>query len=444
LLPATHFGCRPGRTATDSLHYLVKWVRDSLRKGMVVSALFLDIQGAFPNTVIPRLIHNMRVRGIPAEYTDWLQRRVDGRRTTLCFDDYRSDPFEVLNGLDQGCPASGPFYIFYNADLIDIPPSKDEIASAFVDDCIMAARASTVGEANNKVVNMVTRPKGALDWSRSHNSKFELDKTGLVVFTNRRVPDPTRPHKTIPIPRPSVIINGQEIKPSPTIKFLGLILDQELKFKAHADYAAAKGKFWITQTRRISKTAKGIRGHLSRQLYMAAAVPAMLYAASVWLTPIVRSNEKGRKSTGSVGAAAKLAKVQRMASIHITGAMRTTANDILDAHANLLPIDLLIDKHCFREALRLTTLPKSHPLHPHVKQAARRKPRRYPSPLHELLHAYSLDPSDIETINSVRHAPHWKSPVTTRIAPDRETAIAEEDQDRSDIRIYSDGSGLRG
>jgi hypothetical protein len=31
--------------------------------------------------------------------------------------------------------------------------------------------------------------------------------------------------------------------------------------------------------------------------------------------------------------------VQRMASIHITGAMRTTASDILDAHANLLPID---------------------------------------------------------------------------------------------------------
>ena len=111
----------------------------------------------------------------------------------MCFDDYRSEPFEVLNGLDQGCPASGPFYIFYNADLIDIPPSKDEFASAFVDDCIVAARALTVVEANNKVVNMVTRSKGVLEWSHSHNSKFELDKTGLVISTNRRVSDPARP-----------------------------------------------------------------------------------------------------------------------------------------------------------------------------------------------------------------------------------------------------------
>jgi len=195
---------------------------------MVVSALFLDIQGAFPNTVIPRLVHNLRVRGIPTEYTDWIQRRVQGRKTTLCFDDYRSEPFEVLSGLDQGCPASGPLYIFYNADLIDIPASNDELATAFVDNCIVAARALTVQEANNRVVNMVTRPKGALEWSRDHASRFKLDKTGLIVFTNRRVPDNMRARKTIPIPRPSVNINGQEIKASPSLKFLGVILDQEL------------------------------------------------------------------------------------------------------------------------------------------------------------------------------------------------------------------------
>jgi hypothetical protein len=338
-------------------------------------------------------------------------------------------PFEVLNGLDQGCPSSGPFYIFHNADLIDILPSKDKIALAFVGDCIVATRAPTVVEANNKVVNMVTRPKGALDWSCNHNSKFKLDKTGLVVFTNRRVSASACLHKTIPILRPSVIINSQEIKPLPTFKFLGLILDQELKFKAHVDHAAAKRKFWIMQTRCILKTVKGTRGHLSQQLYMAAAVPAMLYAASVWLIPTVRSNEKGCKSTGSVGAAMQLTRVQRMASIHITGAMCTTASDILNTYANLLPINLLIDKHCFQEALQLTTLPNSHLLYLHVKQATKQKTWRHPSPPHELLYTYSLDPSDIEMVKLVHHTPHWKNPVITRIAPDRESAIAEEDQD---------------
>jgi len=58
-----------------------------------------------------------------------------------------------------------------------------------------------------------------------------------------------------------------------------------------------------------------------------------------------------------------------MAAIHTTGALQTTANDILDAHADLLPIDLLIDKHCFREALQMASLLSTHPLHTHIKKA---------------------------------------------------------------------------
>jgi hypothetical protein len=331
LLPPTHFGCRPGRTATDSLHYLVKWVRDALRKGMVVSVLFLDIQGAFPNTVIPRLVHNMRNSGIPREYTDWLQQRVLGRRTTLCFDDFCSEPFEVFNSLDQGCPASGPYFLFYNKGLLNIPKSWDEIASAFIDDSYLAARVRHIEETYNMLKQMMTRLQGTLEWALTHNSKFELDKSGLMTFTHKRVPDPTRRGKTIPLPRPPININGHSINSSPTIKFLGIILDQELRFKAQADHAAAKGKFWITQTCRISKSAKGIKGHIARQLYLAAAVPAMFYGASIWLTPINRSSVRGRKLKGFVGAATKLNRVQRMASIHITEAMRTTARDVLNA-----------------------------------------------------------------------------------------------------------------
>lgn len=109
-----------------------------------------------------------------------------------------------------------------------------------------------------------------------------------MIFSNKRIPDPGRPGKTMPAPRPPITVNGHVNMPVATTKFLGIILDQDLKFKEHADYAASKGKFWITQTRRISKTVKGIRGHLARQLYNAVAVPRMLYGASVWLNPIKR------------------------------------------------------------------------------------------------------------------------------------------------------------
>jgi hypothetical protein len=63
----------------------------------------------------------------------------------------------------------------------------------------------------------------------------------------------------------------------------------------------------------------------------------------------------------------KLATIQCRAPIMITGAMRTTAMDVLDAHARLLPMAILIDKFRYRAALRLATLRNSHPLFPYVR-----------------------------------------------------------------------------
>ena len=197
---------------------------------------------------------------------------------------------------------------------------KDETASAFVDDAYFAARAPTVSGTYNMLSNMMTRADGALDWSASHNSKFELDKTGLMVFSSKQVPDPNNPRKTIPLPKPALTIGGHRVTPTAMHKFLGIILDQDLRFKAHADYAAAKGKFWVTQTHWISKMAKGRCGFLAWWLYNVVVTTKMLYRASVWLTPICRRPGQ-RKAEGSVGAAHKLGRVQHMAAIHITGAM---------------------------------------------------------------------------------------------------------------------------
>jgi Reverse transcriptase (RNA-dependent DNA polymerase) len=65
ILPANHFGARPGHTTTHSIHMLTKTVKDAWHKGQVASILFLDVKGAFPSIDINRLIHNMRKRGIP-------------------------------------------------------------------------------------------------------------------------------------------------------------------------------------------------------------------------------------------------------------------------------------------------------------------------------------------------------------------------------------------
>jgi hypothetical protein len=55
---------------TDALHYVTASIKDAWRKGEVMGALFLDIKGAFPSIRLDQLIHNMRMRGVPKQYTN--------------------------------------------------------------------------------------------------------------------------------------------------------------------------------------------------------------------------------------------------------------------------------------------------------------------------------------------------------------------------------------
>ena len=60
LLLDTHFGGRLGHTMTDAIHHLVGKIKAVWGKKKVASVFFLDVEGAFPNVVTDRLIHNLK------------------------------------------------------------------------------------------------------------------------------------------------------------------------------------------------------------------------------------------------------------------------------------------------------------------------------------------------------------------------------------------------
>jgi hypothetical protein len=106
LLPKTHFGGRPGRSTADAVHYLVDKVCTAWRTKKVVSVLFLDVEGAFPNAVTTRLAHNLKRRRVPAVIVRYVAQLLEGRKTRLKFDDYVSEVTNITNGIGQGDPIS--------------------------------------------------------------------------------------------------------------------------------------------------------------------------------------------------------------------------------------------------------------------------------------------------------------------------------------------------
>jgi len=50
----------PNSNTTDAIHVLTHKIKDAWRYSKVAVALFLNVQGAFPNTVKDQLIYNMK------------------------------------------------------------------------------------------------------------------------------------------------------------------------------------------------------------------------------------------------------------------------------------------------------------------------------------------------------------------------------------------------
>ncbi|KAA1469985.1 hypothetical protein DENSPDRAFT_756067, partial [Dentipellis sp. KUC8613] len=101
--------------------------------------------------------------------------------TRLNFDGTESIIFELPCGADQGCPASGIFFQFYNSDLLDVPQeANEEYGVAFVDDTAFIAVADTLEEAAEKLRDMMERPNGGFAWADSHMCEFAVDKFALM------------------------------------------------------------------------------------------------------------------------------------------------------------------------------------------------------------------------------------------------------------------------
>ncbi|GLB42960.1 putative encoded by [Lyophyllum shimeji] len=198
MLPPGQFGGRPGRNTSDAMHMVTHKIKNVWRSGNVAAALFLDVQGAFPNTVQDRLLYNMRECGVPKCYVNLTRRMLTSRRTRLKFDDFVSELIDILNSTTQGCPLTMLFYTFYNAPLIRtaIPTRKSELSIGFIDDSMLLAIAKTLHQAHVILRDMVERCGGCFDWSISHNSPFELSKLAFMDF----------PHSILDIIPPPLVL----------------------------------------------------------------------------------------------------------------------------------------------------------------------------------------------------------------------------------------------
>jgi len=165
----------------------------------------------------------------------------------------------IDNGIGQGNPLSMILYLFYNADLLDIVKGKGQAVVAVVDDANLYAEGKTFEEAYRSILHMLKKPKGGLEWTHTHNSRFKNSKFAMLGFSKKHVPDPQQAGKTKLEPHPDFIFQGMRVKLVTLHKSLGVIFDQELCWKEQAENATPKATKWTLLFCRLTKPSTGIK-----------------------------------------------------------------------------------------------------------------------------------------------------------------------------------------
>ena len=146
-------------------------------------------------------------------------------------------------------------------------------------------------------------------------------------------------------------------------KYLGVPFDPKLKWQVPLTNVIARAACWAQQLWRVTKTVGGLSPNKTRQLYRTVAIPALTYTSDIWYIPPFKTAHSP-KSYRSVKDTQLLCLIQGMATRYITGGIRDTAFDVLEAHANIPPIDLTFRIAQFHTASRISAIPLLHPLYP--------------------------------------------------------------------------------
>ena len=211
------------------------------------------------------------------------------------------------HGLPQGGGLSPTLWSMVADSLVILLNKQGGFAQGFADDgviIIIGKVLSTLCEIMQRILfNVESWCSDTILFTR----KYKADKLSPITFY------------------------GKDLILSNPVKYLGVILDPKLNWQLHLDAKCNKAIVSFYQLRGSIGKTWGITPKITRWMYTAVIRPSLSYASLVWW-PRVDKKTAGRK----------LEHVQRLACLHITGAIRTTPTRALEIIVGLKPLIIFL------------------------------------------------------------------------------------------------------
>jgi ribonuclease HI len=336
---------RAGRSTETALYQLTTTIRGALDCKETVICAFLDIEGAFDNTSHDAVRRALESRGVDYAMVDWIVAMLDTREVET-----QVGHGTITVNTTRGCPQGGVLSpLIWSLVVDELLAKLSEMGiscQAYADDIVIFAR----GKFEEALYDLV---RGGLQlvykWCQSVGLGMNPSKTTIVPFTRKRK-----------LNSKEIRVGGVVVRQDKEVKYLGVILDSKLLWGRHVEEVAAKATRSLMICRRIAGKSWGCRPKTLRWMYVSIVRPMITYAAVVW---------GGRTEVGTARKA--LERVQRLACICISGAMRTCPTGALEVLLELTPLHFIVERVAKEGLIRIGSGEngKEHRVYPKDKDA---------------------------------------------------------------------------
>ena len=267
----SQYGFREGHSTEHAILDLVSNIQANMDKGLYSCGVFIDLKKAFDtvdHTILLQKLHFYGFRGI---INDWFKSYLCNRTQTTQIGSLVSEKRITGCGVPQGSILGPLLFLIY---INDIHKCSEKLQFfIFADDTNVLYSDKNLKSieiiVNNELHNLYL-------WLTCNKLTLNIKKSNFVIF---------HPRQKKPNYKPQInIYDNEKNKSIPLdnreyIKYLGILIDQNLSWKVHIDNIVTKASKLIGL---IAKLRHIVPFHTLLTIYRSLILPFFTYGITVW------------------------------------------------------------------------------------------------------------------------------------------------------------------
>lgn len=266
IISASQFGFQSKKSTGAAIYSFLEKVYSGLNDKKFTTAVFCDLAKAFDCVNHDILLNKLEYYGIRGVTLRWFKSYLSGREQTVQVPGdgegtVRSDNRNIANGVPQGSVLGPLLFLLYINDLSNLQISGS--FTMFADDtsiCWTDEDPTLLELKINKDLSLISQ------WFDANRLVLNVDKTKFMTF-----------NKNLAL---SLTVNNSTVLRVSDYRFLGVMLDQNLKWDNHIDKLTKSLASAVFALRTVSQELDD--GHISRQVYYALFESHLRYGSMFW------------------------------------------------------------------------------------------------------------------------------------------------------------------